>query len=412
MSQSHELSLIHEQTTQIEKLSLLTGVYFDASTGPVTASCPAVVFNTSSTEIFRPINESVIEDIYPENELDAHNTRLGWPPLSQLPERPWGILTPRDQSSLRNEIWASRRFMMQRWTINVSPKDLRPVESFVEAIKGALSQHTNALRIKVLREVFITWGEMIPVNAVVGASLAATGTLIGVTKLPDSSNCPRYSSKENTANLAEIVDQHLGTTRCFARRLEARVQAGSSDTLLTQGYEAWLQSIAETTSWRIIKVNHAIPITEILNNQLRDRIDKLFMNSIILRSPTVGQIQAFGFDGAANGLRNIERVVIWFSEARIRDISITYAGGVVAGPYSYGLSNPLSQSDVLGLASGEYITDVFVWQHLDGYIAGIQFVKSSLESSPIYGMPFTSHPPGYDQRQWERASRDIRDLHY
>ncbi|CAE6435675.1 unnamed protein product [Rhizoctonia solani] len=203
---------------------VLTGVYFDASTGPVAASCPAVVINSSSTERIRPVSESVIEDIYPENELDAHHARLGWPSLSKLPERPWSILTPRDQRPLKTEIWASRRFMMQKWTMNISPRDLSPVEPLVEAVKDALGQRTNALRIRALREVFITWGEMIPVNVVVGACLVATGTLNNATTLPDSGTSSKSSSKENQGNLVDVVDRHLGTMRCFARRLETRVQ--------------------------------------------------------------------------------------------------------------------------------------------------------------------------------------------
>ncbi|KDN35546.1 hypothetical protein RSAG8_11503, partial [Rhizoctonia solani AG-8 WAC10335] len=384
------------ETQVLENLSLLTGVYFDASTGPVAASCPAVVINSSSTERIRPVSESVIEDIYPENELDAHHARLGWPPLSRLPERPWSILTPRDQRPLKTEIWASRRFMMQKWTMNISPRDLSPVEPLVEAVKDALGQRTNALRIRALREVFITWGEMIPVNVVVGACLVATGTLNNATTLPDSGTSSKSSSKENQGNLVDVVDRHLGTTRCFARRLETRVQGGSSDVLLTQGHEAWLQSVTETASLRVTKVNHAVPITEVLDSQLRERVEKLFINSIILRSPGVGEPLSFGFDGAASGLRNIERVTLWLSDAKIRDISVAYAGGVITGPYSFGLSNPLSQTDVVVLASGEYITDIFVWQHNDGWIAGIQFVKNSLECSPIYGMPkngLTSRPP-------------------
>ncbi|KEP51517.1 jacalin-like lectin domain protein [Rhizoctonia solani 123E] len=321
--------------------------------------------------------------------------RLGWPPLNRLPERPWGILTPRESRQLKTEIWASRRLMIQRWTINVSPQDLSPVEPLVEAVKDALSQRSIALRIRALQRVFTIWGEMIPVNVVVGASLATTGTLNDASTLPDSIAFTK-ASKENRGNLSDMIDQHLGTTRCFLRRLETRIQGGSSDVFLNQGYEAWLPSVAEATALRVVKVNHAVPITEFLDSQLRDRIEKLFINSIILRSPGVGEPFSLGFDGAASGLRNIERIVLWFSDARIRDVSVAYAGGVVTGPYSFGLSNPLSQSDVVVLASGEYITDIFVWQHNDGWIAGIQFVKSSLECSPIYGMPkdgFTSRPP-------------------
>ncbi|KAG8684007.1 hypothetical protein FRC11_012749, partial [Ceratobasidium sp. 423] len=128
---------------------------------------------------------------------------------------------------------------------------------------------------------------------------------------------------------------------------------GSSDVLLNQGYEAWLKSVSETpASWRIIKVNRAVPITAILDSQLRDRVEQLFTGSLIVSSPSVGETQLFGFDGATNGLRNIEKITVWFSEFRIRDISVTYSGGITAGPHSYGVSNPLSQSDTLVLTSG------------------------------------------------------------
>ncbi|CAE6511270.1 unnamed protein product [Rhizoctonia solani] len=292
-------------------------------------------------------------------------------------------------------MWASRRFMMQKWAISISPEDLCPVESLVEAVKDALSQRNNALRVRALQEVFATWGEMIPVDAVIGACLVVTGTLNDATTLPDSGSSTTFS-KETRGSLVDIVDQRLGTTRCFTRRLETRVQGGSSDVLLTQGYEPWIKSIAETTSMTLIKVNRAVLITEIFDSQLRERVEKLFMNSIIHRSPSVGEPLSFGFDGAASGLRNIEKIILWLSDARIRDISVVYNGGVITGPYSFGLSNPLSQTDVVALASGEYITDIFVWQHNDGWIAGIQFVKNTLECSPIYGMPkngFTSRPP-------------------
>ncbi|KAL5632310.1 hypothetical protein ACGC1H_000347 [Rhizoctonia solani] len=379
----------------LDDLSLiLTGVYFDATTGPITASCPAVELSSSNTGKIRLISESLLEDIYPENELDVNYARLGWPPLSRLPERPWGILTPRESRPLKTEIWASRRLMIQRWTINISPRDLIPVESLVEAVKDALSQRTIALRIRALQRVFTIWGEIIPVNVVVGACLATTGTLNDASTLPDSITSSK-TLRENRGNLSDMVDQHLGTTRCFARKLETRIQGGSSEVFLNKGYEAWLPSVAETTSLRVVKVNHAIPITEVLDSQLRDRIEKLFINSIIFRSPGVGEPFSFGFDGAASGLRNIEKVVLWLSDAKIRDVSVAYTGGVITGPYSFGLSNPLSQADVVVLASGEYITDIFVWQHNDGWIAGIQFVKNSLECSPIYGMPkngFTSRP--------------------
>ncbi|CAE6479770.1 unnamed protein product [Rhizoctonia solani] len=239
---------------------------------------------------------------------------------------------------------------------------------------------------------------MIPVNLVVGACLVATGTLNDIISLPNIGTSSKHASKEGHRNPTDILDRYLGVTRSFTRRLEIRIQGGSSNTLLTQDQEAWLQSVDETpASWRIIKVNHAILITDNLSSQLRDRVEKLFINSLIVRSPSIGEPQLFGFDGASSGLRDIEKIIVWFSDFRIRDISVVYRGGVTVGPYSFGLSNPLSQSDAFLLASGEYITDIFVWRSHDGFIGGIQFVKNSLECSPIYGVVlkknFQSHPP-------------------
>ncbi|KAH7332711.1 hypothetical protein B0J17DRAFT_678520 [Rhizoctonia solani] len=398
----------------IKNSSILNGVSFDPSAGPIPASRPAAALSASDTGRVRIIDDSVTEDIFSDNELEVYYSQLGWPRPSKLPGKPWDILTSKKQRT-RTEIWGSRRFMVQRMVINLSLQDLCPEESLVEAVEAALHQRTNALRIRALREFFMTWGDMIPLNAVIGACMVASGKLSGETVVPisgasssdpsnDHSNTPlpndhpNISSNDHLYSLTDIVDQHLGTAKSFTRRLESRIQGGSSEAVLKGGYEAWLKSVIDNpASWRIIKVNHAVPITEILGSQLRDRVEQLFTNSIILRSPSVGPPHAFGFDGAANGLRTIEKITIWFSASRIRDLAVAYAGGIVAGPYAVGLSDQESQSDEFVLAPGEYVTDMFVWQHLDGWILGVQFAKNSPGLSPIYGInsrdSITSHHP-------------------
>ncbi|CUA74768.1 hypothetical protein RSOLAG22IIIB_05708 [Rhizoctonia solani] len=183
-----------------------------------------------------------------------------------------------------------------------------------------------------------------------------------------------------------IVDIALSTPWISTWAPPGVLQEDSSQ-VFREGYDTWLKSVVDNpASWRIIKIVHAVPITEILTAQLRDRIEMLFTNSVILRSPSIGAPHALSFDGAANGVQSIESITIWFSTSRIRDIAVAYAGGTTAGPYSYGLSDHESQSDVFTLAPGEFITDVFVWSHFDGWIMGIQFVKSNLGLSPIYGI--------------------------
>ncbi|CAE6510786.1 unnamed protein product [Rhizoctonia solani] len=394
----------------IRRTSILNGVFFDPATGPVTTNRPAATLTTSDTGRVRAIHSSVTEDIILDSELDAHYSQLGWPCPSKLP-RPWDIITPRNQRPIRSETWGSRRLMIQELDITFSLQDLCPEESLVEAFEAALRQRTNALRIRSLREVFATWGEMIPLNVVVGACMTATGRISGEINLPDSgvalgdsnssylnNNSTSSNSRSQPYRLTDIVDECLGTASSFTRKLESRVQGGSPQRLLMEGYEAWLKSIIDNpASWRIIKIIHAVPIIAILSPQLRDEIELLFTNSIILRSPSVGAPHMLSFDGNSNILRNIERVTVWFSASRIRDIAVAYTGGIVAGPYSYGLSDHESQSDVFMLAPGEYITDMFVWSHPDGWIMGVQFVKNCPGLSPIYGIrtkdSITSRPP-------------------
>ncbi|CAE6490617.1 unnamed protein product [Rhizoctonia solani] len=178
---------------------------------------------------------------------------------------------------------------------------------------------------------------------VAGASLGVTGILRNGITLPNSVSPPEKPLGARSYNLADIVDQHLGITGSFSKRLESRVQGGLSEVLLDEGYEAWLKSISENpTRWRIIKVHHVVPTTDILGDKLRQRVRGLFTSSLIYRSPSVGAPHGSSFEG-------------------------------------------------------EYITDIWVWHHMKGWTAGIQFVKSNLECSPIYGIKDResndTHPP-------------------
>ncbi|ELU43006.1 hypothetical protein AG1IA_02966 [Rhizoctonia solani AG-1 IA] len=368
---------------------VLTGIFLDPITGPFAMSRPVATLRQTDNNHIIEINDSVTEDIYSQNELDARYAQLGWPSLSRLPSKPGDISSFGDQPTIGAEIWASRRFMVQRVSVNVAPEDLRPVEPFVEAIEEALGQETRVLQLKALQKVFA--------NMVAGASLAVTGTLSAGTQLPDGAP-PNSPPGDRPYNLSDIIDRHLSTSRTFVRKLESRVQGGFSEALLNEGYEGWLKSVAgrprmqeNPATWTVVKVHRVVPITDILGDKLRRSVEQVFGSSLVYRSPGVGAPHGSGFECDTKVLRAIERIKVWYSDSRIRDISIKYVGGAVSGPYSFGTLNPQSQSDDFILGSGEYITDVFVWYHVDGWIAG----------------PRADHhsPPCSPERQWERTFR-------
>ncbi|CAE6479799.1 unnamed protein product [Rhizoctonia solani] len=387
-----------EGSQNFDKFPFLTGVLLDPVTGPFTMSRPVAVLRHSDTEKIIEMNESATEDTYSQNELHARYAQLGWPSPNRLPSKPGDVSSLQVSSTIENETWVSRRFMVQRVSVNLSTEDLRPVEPFVEAVEAALSQETNVLQIQAMRKVFATWGEVIPLNMVAGASLGVTGTLRNGTVLPNSVSPAHKPVEARSYDLADIVDQHLRTTVSFAKRLESRVQGGSSEVLLNEGYEAWLKSVSDNpTSWRVIKIHRVVPISDILGDKLRNAVERLFTNSLISRSPSVGTPHGFAFDTTTHSLLTIDRITIWFSDSRIRDISVKYVGGATSGPYSFALAHPETTFDSLVLGTGEYVTDLFVWHHADGWIAGIQFVKNGQECSPIYGIKdresITTNPP-------------------
>ncbi|CAE6437837.1 unnamed protein product [Rhizoctonia solani] len=193
--------LVQEQKHQaLGSFPFLTGVFLDPVTGPFTLSRPVAVFKHTDTDKSVEINECTTEDIYSHNELDAHYAQLGWPARHGLPSKPGDIASPcENQSALRSDVWASRRFMVQRVSINLSPEDLRPVEPFIDAIEEALRQDTIAYQIRALQKVFATWGELIPLNMVAGASLAVTGILSDGRALPDRILPPKYLLRRPSA---------------------------------------------------------------------------------------------------------------------------------------------------------------------------------------------------------------------
>ncbi|KAH7332704.1 hypothetical protein B0J17DRAFT_678473 [Rhizoctonia solani] len=219
------------------------------------------------------------------------------------------------------------------------------------------------------------------------ACLAVTGTPKSGTACPNEVFSTNPSARDRQYNLADIIDRHLGTAKSLTRKIQSRVQGGPAEELLNLGHKAWHKSVIKSPeSWTVIKVYRVVPITQILSNQLQEGVRRLFTNALIYRSPSVGAPHGFSFEGAIDGIREVESITIWFADLRVRDISLRYIGGATAGPYFFGIKHPQTPSDTLTLAPGEYITDIFVWHHMGGWTAGIQFVKSSLERSPIYGI--------------------------
>ncbi|CEL61141.1 hypothetical protein RSOLAG1IB_09783 [Rhizoctonia solani AG-1 IB] len=363
----------------------LRGVCFGASTEPYRSSRQAFYVRDSTICSVQPCQGVSTEEFYPVDDQDARYTHLGWPAPGSLPARPWDVVYSMPKSSSSQDKWVSRRMVVCKWTISLRTQDLIPVESFIVSVEAALKEPTSVGQIEALRTVFATWGEMIPLSAVIGCSLAATGILGSKQTL--TGDVSTYFPPDRGPDIMQRIEKSLDITGNFERKFESRIQGGYPEIFSKSGFDAWLTNAVNTNNWptwQVIKVNRAAPITNLLPKSLQEKVKRLFSyGSMVSRSPAVGLQAPLAFDGASLGIKDIKQIDFWQNGAILQDISIVYTDSSVAGPYGFGINK--QKTDSLVLSRGEFITDVFVW-FTPNSITSIQFAKNTSQVSGRYGV--------------------------
>ncbi|CAE6476224.1 unnamed protein product [Rhizoctonia solani] len=202
-------------------LKFFCAVSFHGMNGPYTSSRQAAQVRSNVFNSVRPSQDISTEEYYPADELDARNTHAGWPTLGALPGRPWDIMNQDTKASTAGN-WVSRRMVVHRYTVSLRPEDLEPSRAFVKEVEDALEQPSFAERMQALRRTCAVWGEMMPMDAVIGASLAATGTLGPNQNLTGSSATFRPDNRG--PDVMQMIDKCLDITNNFEKRFESRVQ--------------------------------------------------------------------------------------------------------------------------------------------------------------------------------------------
>ncbi|CEL53096.1 hypothetical protein RSOLAG1IB_11228 [Rhizoctonia solani AG-1 IB] len=368
-----------------EDSDFLRGFTFNGPNGPY--KCSRQVSRVRSAAIYslQRCSDISTEEFYPANDRDARYVHMGWPAPSELRPGPMdamygGPKAPSNQNGL-----VCRRMVIHRWTISCRKEDLEPTKEFVKAVEEVLKLSDATEQKVALREIFAAWGEMVPLCAVIGASLAATGTLVAKQTLTGDTNTFRPPNRG--PDVMQMVDQNLDITGNFERRFESRIQGGFPELFSKSGFNAWLTDVANFNSsptWEVVKVNRGASIIDILPQELQQKVNRaLSQQNSIWRTPSVLPPIPFDFDGASLGVKDIKQINIWHNGAGINDFSIVYVDGTTAGPYGSGKTSQMSDSFLL--ARGEYITDIFAWNN-GGFIITIQFAKNTYQLSPRYGV--------------------------
>lgn len=365
-------------------LSEIRGVWYSQTGGPLESSHKVATLKQPNGIRINEHNDQIVQDQYSQDEQTARYVQKGWPKPTEVAARPWDVLKP-NSAPTSTSVWGTRRFVVKRYEVAMAPEDLTPEASFAKAVETALNAGSVARQVAAFRTLLANWGEVIPLVFEVGIYLAATGSLrpgrnLSV-KTPDSSL--------NTDPVT-VVDSVLGVQNDFERKLASEIRGSTPDILATKGMQAWLDGIS-SSNLAVIKVLKAIPITEILSVKSQNRIRDLFSNpSLYSPSESVGPPVKLGFDGAANGLRDIRSIKVWFTTS-IQGLSVTYDGNITAGPFG---KFDGTVFDTVTLAPGEYITAVFAWANTT-QITALRFVKNTGQLSAHFGGTYenSSDPP-------------------
>ncbi|KAG8726623.1 hypothetical protein FRC11_014815, partial [Ceratobasidium sp. 423] len=166
-------------TLQLHPRSLFRGFTLNSNNGPVQSGRQAIQKfyrgqNRSDVSrddsgnpkdsgyIKRIPGTAIVEDEYSQNQLEAHYSHLGWPPPISLSDRPWSAPNAAPQA-IEPGRWATRRMLVQMWSITLRVDELTPEDGFVGEVERALACPDDTSRIHALEEVLASWGEVIPV---------------------------------------------------------------------------------------------------------------------------------------------------------------------------------------------------------------------------------------------------------
>ncbi|CAE6444059.1 unnamed protein product [Rhizoctonia solani] len=348
-----------------EDSDFLRGFTFNGPNGPYKSSRQVSRIRSAVIYSLQRCSDISTEEFYPANDRDARYIHMGWPAPSELRPGPIDAMYkgPNPPSSQNGLV--CRRMVIHRWTISCRKEDLEPTKEFVKAVEEVFKLSDAAEQRDALKEIFAAWGEMVPLCAVIGASLAATGTLVPNQTLTGDTNTFR------PPNRGPDVMQMGGFPELFSK----------------SGFNAWLTDVANFNSyptWEVVKVNRGASIIDILPHELQQKVNRaLSQQNLIWRTPTILPPTTLDFDGASLGVKDIKQINLWPDGVGVSDFSIVYVDGTTAGPYGRGKTNPMPQSFLL--ARGEYITDIFTWNNTTGIVT-IQFAKNTYQLSPRYGV--------------------------
>ncbi|CAE6450391.1 unnamed protein product [Rhizoctonia solani] len=348
----------------LQNIGYLRGIRVDNNDGPQMLTHPVATFIGGGPPFVQEISEFFNETIATKTERDTNYIHHGWSNVAASTTNPWisSRIAANNQPNIEGS-WLTKRTLVQRFRVRLSPKDLAPVPEFKAEIEAALKKTTVFHRFEAVYQALHSWGDVVSLEVEMGASLVFTDLETNMSKLPDTAawNDTHYLSTIRTAR----------TTR----------QEGTNywDNVISPGKNI------RPLDWRQTRVTQVLDTIRLLPAEMQDQLSQLYAQRLsYIPSITVGpgDSSCTTHDDTPLVGKTISAVTIYASDY-VRSMKIIYADKLSwskhEGSESYG-----SEHD-FRLGDGEYITEVVIWKSDWRYVNGLQLVTNFGRCSPHFG---------------------------
>ncbi|CAE6492404.1 unnamed protein product [Rhizoctonia solani] len=203
-----------DKHTLLHNIGYLRGIRVNNNDGPQKLTRRVAKYVGDEPPFVEEINNFVTESITTRTERETNYVHSGWSLDATSAVTPW--ISSRIAAKNRpNEegTWITRRTLVQRFRVRVSPEDLAPVPEFEAEIEAALEKSTIFQRFEAIYRALHKWGDVVPLEIEMGISSVFTDTEANMSQLPTEApwNDTYHLCKIRTTRMARqaCADVHL-----------------------------------------------------------------------------------------------------------------------------------------------------------------------------------------------------------
>ncbi|KDN36065.1 hypothetical protein RSAG8_11087, partial [Rhizoctonia solani AG-8 WAC10335] len=363
-----------DKHTLLRNIGYLRGIRVDSNDAPQTLMRQVATFVEDGTPIVQEINDFVTETITTKTQRQTNYIHHGWSIAAASATSPWisSRIAANNQHNSEGT-WVTRRALVQRLRVRVAPRDLVPAAEFTAEMEAALKQSTIFKRFEAVYQVFHDWGDVVPLEIEMGASLAFTDLEANMSQLP------AIATWTNT--------HYLATIRTARTTSQGGAAYWDKDIMIS------LTRFMAPRDWRQIRISEVMDTTRLLPVEIQYRLSQLYTQRLSCAPVIARGDDSKTHDDTPFISMDVSSVTV-YATAHIRSITFSYADKVTSSKHE-GSDTGGSEHEFV-LTDGEHITEMLVWK--GDWVYGLQFVtnfgRCSLHFGGNWGIPTMARSRG------------------